>query len=93
MRDEYYSNRKKETTLESEHLEMFTCINEEKDIDLYKAINSLEEELKITTLLFYFEDMKYLDIAKTLRIREGTVKSRLSRAKQKLYNILGEVKE
>ncbi|MGL5311968.1 MAG: RNA polymerase sigma factor [Peptostreptococcaceae bacterium] len=88
-----YKKRKRETTLECEHLERFTCSNEEKDIDLYKAINSLEDDLRITTLLFYFEDMKYTDIAKTLRIREGTVKSRLSRSKQKLYNILGEVKE
>ena len=55
-----------------------------------KSILTIEEDLRITTLLFYFEDMKYKDIAKTLGIREGTVKSRLSRAKHKLYVTLGE---
>ena len=36
------------------------------------------------------KSMKYKDIAKLLKIKEGTVKSRLSRAKQKLYEILKE---
>ena len=44
----------------------------------------------MTTILFYFEDMKYKDIAKLLNIKEGTVKSRLSRAKEKLYHMLKE---
>ena len=57
---------------------------------LYNAINALDDDLRTTTILFYFEDMKYKDIAKVLDIKEGTVKSRLSRAKEKLYNILKE---
>ena len=57
---------------------------------MYNAINSLDEDLRTTTILFYFEDMKYKDIANALGIKEGTVKSRLSRAKEKLYNILRE---
>ena len=61
-----------------------------KDLSLYNAINSLDEDLRITTILFYFEDMKYKDIAKILNVKEGTIKSRLSRAKEKLYNILKE---
>ena len=38
----------------------------------------------------YKSGMKYKDIAKVLNVREGTIKSRLSRAKEKLYNILKE---
>ena len=61
-----------------------------KDFSLYNAINSLDDDLRTTTILFYFEDMKYKDIAKILNVKEGTIKSRLSRAKEKLYNILKE---
>ncbi|MEW8956371.1 sigma-70 family RNA polymerase sigma factor [Clostridium sp.] len=61
-----------------------------KDISLYEAINSLEEELRVTTILFYFDDMSYRDIASILDIKEGTVKSRLNRARKKLYMLLKE---
>lgn len=84
------NKRKKEVTLVSEHLKNHYKKDIYKEFELYKAINCLEEELKITTLLFYFEDMKYKDIAKALDVKEGTVKSRLSRAKQKLFRILEE---
>ncbi|MGL4913119.1 MAG: sigma-70 family RNA polymerase sigma factor [Romboutsia sp.] len=84
--------RKREVGLDELTLNSFIKEDYKKDIDLYNAINNLDYDLKITTLLFYFEDMKYYDIAKVLNIREGTVKSRLSRAKEKLYKLLEEVK-
>ncbi|MDQ0459457.1 RNA polymerase sigma factor [Clostridium sardiniense] len=59
-------------------------------IDLYNAISNLPEEFKVTTILFYFDDMSHKEIAKTLDIAEGTVKSRLSRAKERLYVMLKE---
>lgn len=71
--------------------------NEEKyndtyeNIDLINAINELNEELRITTVLFYFEDMTIKDIAAVLKIPEGTVRSRLSRAREKLREIMREV--
>lgn len=84
--------RTREVTLVSEHLKNYSKEDTYKEFELYNAINCLEEDLKIITLLFYFEDMKYKDIAKVLDIREGTVKSRLSRAKQKLFELLEEEK-
>lgn len=62
-----------------------------ENIDLTKAINSLSEELRVTTVLFYFEDMSTKDIAKLLKISDGTVRSRLTRARTKLREIIGEV--
>lgn len=62
-----------------------------ENMDLTKAINFLSEELRITTVLFYFEDMSLKDIAKTLKIPEGTVRSRLTRARTKLREIISEV--
>ncbi|MDR3597600.1 sigma-70 family RNA polymerase sigma factor [Clostridium sp.] len=62
-----------------------------ENMDLTKAINSLSEELRVTTVLFYFEDMSLKDIAKVLKIPEGTVRSRLTRARTKLREIISEV--
>lgn len=62
-----------------------------ENIDLTRAINLLNEELKIVTVLFYFEDMTTKDIAMILEIPEGTVRSRLSRARQQLREIIEEV--
>ena len=40
--------------------------------------------------LFYYEDMTEAEIAKTLGIAKGTVKSRLSRARNRLKTLLEE---
>lgn len=85
-----YKKRAKEIAVDKDHFKNIKVNDNYKDLSLYNAINSLEEDLRITTILFYFEDMKYKDIAKVLNVKEGTIKSRLSRAKEKLYNILKE---
>ncbi|MBS4957073.1 MAG: sigma-70 family RNA polymerase sigma factor [Clostridium sp.] len=85
-----YKKRAKEIVVDKDHFKNIKVNDSYRDLSLYDAINSLEEELRITTILFYFEDMKYKDIAKVLNVKEGTIKSRLSRAKEKLYNILKE---
>lgn len=52
------------------------------------AIMSLSEEHRAVVLCVYFQDMTIPETAKTLGIAEGTVKSRLSRAKEKLKSLL-----
>lgn len=85
-----YKKRSKEIIVDKEHFNNIKVNDNYKDLSLYNAINSLDEDLRTTTILFYFEDMKYKDIAKVLNVKEGTIKSRLSRAKEKLYNMLKE---
>ena len=85
-----YKKSSREISVENEHFVNLQVNDKYKDVTLYNAINALDDDLRTTTILFYFEDMKYKDIAKVLDIKEGTVKSRLSRAKEKLYNILKE---
>lgn len=58
------------------------------NFELMHAIDQLEEEHRVVTLLFYYEDMSLKDISKVLELPEGTVKSRLSRAKKKLEGLL-----
>lgn len=62
-----------------------------ENMDLVKAMNSLNEEFRITTVLFYFDDMSIKDIAEVLEISQGTVKSRLTRSREQLRKVMGEV--
>ena len=58
---------------------------EEKTEDsLMFYVNQLEDEFKSVIILYYYDDISIKDISKILNIAEGTVKSRLSRAKGKL---------
>ncbi|MGG7056789.1 RNA polymerase sigma factor [Clostridium tertium] len=55
-----------------------------ENLDLKIAVDSLQEELRLVITLFYFEDLKISEISEIVGIPEGTVKSRLSRAKDKI---------
>ena len=55
---------------------------------LAKAMNELPGEYRQILTMRAINDMSYTEIAETLQIREGTVKSRLSRARLALRNIL-----
>ncbi len=53
-----------------------------------KAVLSLPSKYKDLVLCVYFQEMSLTEAAKVLNIAEGTAKSRLSRARQKLKLIL-----
>lgn len=57
-------------------------------IDLERALKSIDSDLRIVTVLYYYDDIAIKDIAEMLEIPTGTVKSKLSRAREKLYEIL-----
>jgi len=59
-------------------------VGSDEKIDMDNALKALSYELRVVVVLFYFEDMPYKEIAAILNVAEGTVKSRLSRAKTKL---------
>ena len=54
------------------------------------ALLALDEALRLPLLLSYMEGYRVREIAKILRIPEGTVKSRIARAKRKLRALLEE---
>ncbi|KXA14381.1 Sigma-70 region 2 [Clostridium perfringens] len=58
------------------------------NIELTSVVNSLSEDLRITTVLYYFEDMSTKEISEMLNIAEGTVRSRLARAREKLRDFI-----
>ena len=55
---------------------------------LAEAVNRLKPEFKEVVLLFYYQGFNVTEIANMLQIAEGTVSSRLSRARDKLQKEL-----
>ena len=53
-------------------------------IALKELLNKLEENHKEIIILYYYDDYSIAEIADILNIAEGTVKSRLSRAREEL---------
>ncbi len=57
------------------------------------AVQSLADKYRLPVLLFYMEELSLSEIASVLRLPEGTVKSRLHRAKRILQQMLMEKQE
>ena len=66
-----------------------TAPEKEDYSDLYAAIDQLPDKLRLTIILFYFQDMDTEKTAQTLGIPTGTVKSRLHKARIQLKEVLG----
>lgn len=56
--------------------------------DLLAALDHLPEEQRTVLLLVTVEELSYADTAKVLNIPIGTVMSRLSRARERLYRLM-----
>lgn len=64
--------------------------DEYKDLDLYKALDELDETYKTIIILRYFEDLKINDIADILDENPNTVKTKLYKGLKKLKIDIGE---
>ena len=86
--------RKSSKFISFEDLEDRLEMESEKSKDyseLYAAVNSLKEELRLPVILYYIEDFSVREIAQILEISEGAVQKRLARARGKLRQELQEV--
>jgi RNA polymerase sigma-70 factor (ECF subfamily) len=61
--------------------------------ELREALSELNEKYRTVVLLFYFEECSIKEIAQVLKIREGTVKSRLNRARSQIASSLNQMNE
>lgn len=57
-------------------------------LEIKDSVENLEGDLKVLVILYYYQDMSVKDISESLNIPEGTIKSRLSRARNKLKDML-----
>lgn len=58
--------------------------------ELFDAVMELPKKYRTVIHLFYYEDLSIKEISDILKIKESAVKTRLSRARSKLKNILGD---
>jgi RNA polymerase sigma-70 factor, ECF subfamily len=56
---------------------------------LLKAVNSLPDDYRVVIVLHHMEDMRVEEIADSMGVPAGTIKSRLSRARKELKRKLG----
>ncbi len=54
------------------------------DVDLHRFFTSLPDKLRLPMLLYYVEGYSVSQVASILRLPEGTIKSRLSRGREKM---------
>ncbi len=75
---------------ESDAQSPFDIEQQETNRELYELIQKLPSKYKEVILLFYYKDLSYADISEILEIPEGTIRSRLSRAREKLKKMINE---
>ncbi len=75
--DEYNTN---------ENLKSYDSYDSESLVE--NVLTKIDDDLKTITVLYYYNDYSVNEIAMILDIPEGTVKSRLSRARGKIYEII-----
>lgn len=83
-----HNQNKKIVHLESYKQDEFTYNDNYVNIEMKTLIKTLEKDLQEIVVLYYFEDFSVKEIAELIKIPEGTVKSRLSRARKELSKIL-----
>ena len=61
-----------------------------EDSGVWEAVCRLKEDQRLVVMLYYYEGMPVADIARVLDLPQGTVKSRLSRGRERLRMLLRE---
>jgi RNA polymerase sigma-70 factor (ECF subfamily) len=74
----------------AEQAEDVTLIDGSVSLDVWKALAALSAELREVTVLFYFDGLSGEEIAAALRISHGSVRVRLSRARERLRSLLSD---
>ncbi len=91
--DSYANNEQKDYVLENTNYSLSAEEEYQKKLDyqiIIERINNLPHKLKIPMVLYYFQQMRYTEIAEILKIPEGTIKSRMNAAKKRLKKDLAE---
>ena len=78
-----YLNEKMEVEANESYYDRY-----KEDSTVERVLSQINPELKLVTVLYYYDEFSVKEISEMLNIPEGTVKSRLARARDKMYEIL-----
>lgn len=88
---DYIRSRKETSDLDTREIDAINCTEQEnlgQKMDVYESLKTLKEVERTCITLFYMEDVSIDKIAGIVGIPVGTVKSHLSRGKEKLSTYL-----
>ncbi len=87
---DYIRHRKETESLEGEQVNRLSTeqANLSTKMDVYESLKLLKKEERVCITLFYMEDLPIDKIVEITGMPNGTVKSHLSRGKEKLSNYL-----
>ena len=91
MNECYKIMRREQKTVSLEEYPLEGKTEEGEDYsELYQAISKLPSDMRLCITLYYVEGYSVKEIGEILKVTESTVKNRLSRARKRLKNELGE---
>ena len=70
--------------------ELYPAPDESEQRELYDALQCLDEALRLPLVLHYLEGFPVKEIARMLRVPEGTIKRRMWQARKELRSMLSE---
>ncbi|NLO83961.1 MAG: RNA polymerase sigma factor [Clostridiales bacterium] len=83
--------RKNKRIVLAEDIEVAAAIPQTpQDKELRDTLTELEEKLRLPIILHYIEGYSIDEVAKILRLPQGTIKSRMARGRKKLQSMLQE---
>lgn len=88
---DYIRSRKETSEIDAREVDAMHCTEQEnigQKMDVYKSLKTLKEVERTCVTLFYMEDVSIEKIAGIIGCPAGTVKSHLSRGKEKLATYL-----
>ena len=85
--------RKRRTTVDLADIQDFLpapAADQAERLSLWQAVMALNSDLRAVVTLFYYEDLSIREISAVLGISEAAVKTRLSRGRSRLKQLLHE---
>jgi RNA polymerase sigma-70 factor (ECF subfamily) len=65
-----------------------SVIQNDRQAEVWKALNKLDEPFRTVVVLRYFHELSVAEISEILSVNEGTIHSRLHKARERLRNLL-----